>query len=68
MAYTKSAPKLQNFLDIAMFFGKNLHKSLSFFDILYIFLLFKSLHFYLSRYFATKSMSIDLERFDNPVS
>ena len=24
--------------------------------------------YYLSRYFATKSMSIDLERFDNPVS
>ena len=28
----------------------------------------ESLLFYLTRYFATKSMSIDLERFDNPVS
>ena len=68
MAYTKSAPKLQNFLDIAMFFGKNLHKSLSFFDILYIFLLFLSLLFYLTRYFATKSLSIVSGSFDTPNS
>lgn len=62
MAYTKSASKLQNFPDIATSFGgKFAYKPHFFFP---FFLFFNHFFFYLTRNFATKSLSIDSERLD----
>ena len=68
MAYTKSASKLQNFPDIAIsFWGKFTYKPL--FSLIFVaFSIFKSKFFYLTRYFATKSLSIDSRIFETPNS
>lgn len=68
MAYTKSAVKLQNFPDIAIsFWGKFTYKPL-FSLIFFAFSILNQILFYLTRYSATKSLSIDSGIFEAPNS